>query len=113
VIEDKTDRPWTPTGMELAKGDRVVVRLNGECRTWCPPLEGMEGAEEGIWAEHDAAADGLVGTVEYVDSDAEDGHPYEVRVDEPWVSVVPGGHAFRTHTDLFARAELDRVPDHV
>jgi hypothetical protein len=109
MIEERLDRPWMPPGMELAVGDRVVVRLNGECRQWSPPLEGMKGAEVGIWYEHDDEADGHVGTVVGVYPDDEAGHPYEVRADEPWLTLVLHDHAFRIAADTFARAELTRV----
>lgn len=96
---------WEPAGLALAIGDRVRVRLNGECRCWYPPSDG----EPGFWSEHDVEADGRVGTVADVFPQEEAGHVYEVCVDDPWITAVLGGMVFSIHTDQFARAELERL----
>lgn len=97
-------RPYDPDPLQV--GDRVRVRLSGECGVqYYPPSETLPE----LWAEHDQAADGLIGTVERIYAEEEHGHFYEVRTDSSWWhSCGSWGHAI--NGDNFSRLELERQP---
>ncbi len=78
MIESEVWAPWQPK-----VGDRVRVRLSGECRIECLPLspQGMAGL-----LGHPNTVNGQVGTIiagelaYYVHR----GHPYKVQFDDPF-----------------------------
>lgn len=105
-----TDRDaWEPAGLELSDGDRVRVRLSGECR-------GRFGARGPLFP-HLEAEDGLTGTVRYriavrrVEGGPGRGeypvgpHCYLVTLDAPALGVRPP----RECVMEYARAELERL----
>lgn len=93
----------------LEVGQRVRIRLGGECRTWYPPIDCFGRVEPGFWAEHSLEADGLTGTVVDIYPNEECGHVYEVRGDRYWTHR-DGEAAWPINGDHFARAELERLP---
>lgn len=97
---------WEPEHLRLRVGDRVRVRLSGECRL--PPRYG-DGGLLFDGQLHDQAEDGRVARIESIDEPgtAMDVHCYWVTFEVPWVA---DDNVTVRHM-AYARSELERLPD--
>ena len=95
------DAPWQPWTPQV--GDRVRVRLSGECRRENDPNSPLSGA--GVLEGHTLLRHGMTGTVDRLCRHSDCvryGHVYTVILDEP---IRLGDDEYRA--DCFAAAELE------
>jgi len=101
-------RIWEPPELVLVVGDRVRVRLSGECRSWIHLQKALLGAD----CEHGGDGDeGVVERIHDAERDAElidmagaEGHVYFVTFPPEAWSDYDGRCG-----SSFARAELERI----
>lgn len=92
-------RAWDPDPLRI--GDRVRVRLSGECRAWIhdgssPRVNGALAIVREIWHGQEDEAD-------------LPGHTYRVGFLERIPNPLPGHPTARIVSSTFARAELERL----
>lgn len=100
------DRAWEPALLALCVGDRVRVRLSGECESWI-----HRGDVFGTGSECECGRDGDIGVVESIHDDPQlfanmgaSEHLYFVQFGRcPTAS-------FGRCASSFARIELERLP---
>ena len=108
-IESDLDRPWVPSNLPTFRvGDRVRVRLSGECRVSAG--ENTFQGKHGIYG-HFPEMDGQIGRIVEIHAgdDCISGHPYEVNIDKPLTLSVDRKR--RYYSDDFAAIELDLLED--
>ena len=96
---------WHPD--PLSVGDRVRVRLNGECRFTVPADPDIPGDTDFLM-EHDVAQHGLTGVIDEISDDPWFGHGYGVAFDHPYILADEDGPRPIVWY-AFARVELDRL----
>lgn len=101
LVDDAPNRSYWP---QFKVGDRVRVRLSGECQVegeW--RNHGNMDFETGVYRGHPDHSNGLVGVVNHT-SERYPGHPYRVGLKCP---CLPVG---KKHAGYFAACELELLP---